>query len=100
MKRLNRYKKLKGTEKKKEAQKLHVRRRFKERFNLDFNKTVNRHFLSEILSGRAEFLLRKSNRVSYHAVEYNNEVYNVVFDRFRSQVVTVLLPEMKIGGTI
>lgn len=73
-----------------EAQREHCKKRFLERFGINFNKTVRHHFLNEIHSGHSTCIGFQSNRIKVHDVYYNGNIYRVVYDKIRDNIVTVL----------
>ena len=75
---------------KQESQRIHAKRRFLERYGLDFNRHVRREFERLIRCYQTHLIIQQSNRVSIHDVIYNGDVYRVVYDRNRHTIVTAL----------
>lgn len=82
-----------------QSQREHCKKRFLERFGIDFNKTVRHYFLNEIHSGHSTCVGFLSNRVRIHDVYYNGKIYRVVYDKLRDNIVTVL-PRDENGGLV
>lgn len=79
------------------AQVKHARRRFLERFGLRISDNGLREMVLQIQSARAEFVRKESNRVSLWKVRYCGELFDVVYDKQRKNIVTVL--PVKQAGT-
>lgn len=82
-------KKIRATTKK-QAQRIHAKKRFLERYRLDFTKELRREFVRIIQDGRARCLATQSNRISIFSVPYEGRWFEVVYDKTRHQVVTCL----------
>tara|TARA_Y100000034_G_scaffold91156_1_gene109940 strand:+ start:1008 stop:1268 length:261 start_codon:yes stop_codon:yes gene_type:complete len=73
------------------AQRIHAKKRFVERYGLDFTRHVRREFCRRIQKQeKARFIERQSTRVSVWDVEYEEKIYRVVYDKIRKSIVTVL----------
>ena len=73
-----------------EAERAHCKRRFMERYAIDFNRHMRREFERLIQYCQTHLVRKQSNRVSIHDVIYEGEVYRVVYDKSRKTIVTVL----------
>jgi hypothetical protein len=77
---------------KKTPQKLnaHAKRRAEERYGLNLNKEARHEIVSMIQSNQAEFIGKQSNNRSLWRVQYHDQSLNVVYDKARSTMCTVL----------
>lgn len=76
------------------SQQIHARRRAIERLGLKLGPEDLERVAKFIQSGKAEFIERKSQRVSLHGVSLNGIDCVAVYDKFRKTVVTFLSREM------
>lgn len=72
-----------------DAQRDHCKRRFRERYGIDFNRHVRREFVKLIQHNQCHFIEKQSNRVSVWDVIYGGQVFRVVYDKERKNIVTV-----------
>ena len=75
---------------KKRCQAIHVNKRFKERQGINFGKHRNAQFVALIQNQKATLVRKQSIRVGVWDVEYEEEIYRVVYDNKRKQIVTTL----------
>jgi len=95
-KRVNRRKQLKHrpTISKSTAQRIHAKRRFAMRTGLILTHELRRELSTKILERKAKLVEKQSNRVSIYDVEHKikgkSEVFRLVFDKMRKNIVTIL----------
>ena len=80
-----------------EACKVHIKRRFKERFGIDINRHDIRELVSNIQSG--DNIIREqrlTNRVTAFDMNFKNNHCVVIYDKIRKVPVTVLTADMDI----
>jgi hypothetical protein len=77
-----------------ECERIHVKRRFKERFGIDLTRIKRRDIINMILSGRATFIEKESNRISLYDVNIEHQVIRVAYDRLRKELVTAMVPSI------
>ena len=76
------------------CERIHVKRRLKERFGIE----VNRNDLSFIIamiqnnSKDVTFIGKESNRVSLFDVFFNHQVIRFAYDKIRKELITALIP--------
>lgn len=75
-----------------ESERFHVKKRFKERFNIDLTKEKRFWIIEQILRRKATFIEDQSCRVSLWDITIEGQVVRVVFDRNRNEIVTALIP--------
>lgn len=75
---------------KKKCQQIHAQRRFLERFGITFTQHMRDTFIYQIHNNKTKSIKRESHRKSRCVVEYDGQEYTVIYDRFRSEIVTVL----------
>ena len=80
------------------AQRSHAKRRFRERFEFDFNRHVRREFVRMVQAGEAVFVEKQSLRVSLFDIYHEGNKYRVVYDKLRKNIVTDLPQEALEGG--
>lgn len=85
----------KATKTKREWETNHARKRFFERYGKNFNKAMRKTFISMIQTGKASLIEKQSNRVSKYSVFYENELYWVIYDSNRKNIVTALINNFK-----
>lgn len=73
---------------KKKRQRHHARRRARQRFDMDQDDLD--YFTSIIQQGKATCIEKQSNRVSVFEFDHQGETISVVYDKKRSQIVTVM----------
>ncbi len=74
---------------KSDAQRDHAKRRFKERYGFDFNRNIRREFVGLIQHNQCHLIEKQSNRTSVWDVIYEGNVFRVVYDKQRKNIVTV-----------
>lgn len=72
-----------------DAQRDHCKRRFRERYGIDFNRHLRREFVKLIQTHQCHFVEKQSNRVSVWDLIYEGDVFRVVYDKQRKNIVTV-----------
>lgn len=73
----------------------HAKKRAAERYNLDLNHDARQEIIRKIQSNEAEFVGKQSNNRSFWRVDHGGESLNVVYDKLRSAMCTVLPKEAK-----
>jgi hypothetical protein len=73
----------------------HAKKRAAERYNIDLNREARQEIVHKIQSNQAEFVGKQSNNRSFWRVEHGGEHLNVVYDKLRSTMCTVLPKEAK-----
>ena len=73
----------------------HAKRRAAERYDLALNKDARREIVQMIQTNKAEFVSKQSNNRSLWRVSYQDKSLNVVYDKQRSTLCTVLPPEAR-----
>ena len=71
----------------------HAKKRAEERYGLNLNKEARHEIVSLIQSNQAEFVGKQSNTRSLWRVQYQDQSLNVVYDKARSTMCTVLPKE-------
>lgn len=71
------------------AQRIHAKKRLQERMNVTVNRSDYRKLLDMILTGKAIYLGRRSNRISFFRLDIEPEPIKVVYDSKRKTIVTV-----------
>ena len=71
----------------------HAKKRAEERYGLNLNKEARHEIVSMIQTNQAEFVGKQSNNRSLWRVNYQNQSLNVVYDKARSTMCTVLPKE-------
>lgn len=71
-------------------QKKHFKRRLKQRYEISLKKNIESTILHQIQAGHAEFLGRRSLRVTIWKVEFGGKMIKVVYDSKRHNLVTAL----------
>jgi len=67
--------------------KAHFQRRSIERIGVLLDE---KELVKKIQNNELEFVERQSNRVTVFRYEYNGELYRLVYDKTRKQIITVL----------
>lgn len=79
---------------KKKSERLHARRRARERYGIEVGAHTRRRIIQAIQAGRSKPVRRTSNRNTVHDVTLDDElVVRVVYDNQRKEIVTFLPPE-------
>lgn len=68
----------------------HAKKRAGERYGLNLNHDARREIVGMIQSNQADFVGKQSNNRSLWRVQYQNESLNVVYDKARNTMCTVL----------
>ena len=71
----------------------HAKKRAEERYGLNLNKEARHEIVSMIQSNQAEFVGKQSNTRTLWRVNYQEQSLNVVYDKARSTMCTVLPKE-------
>jgi hypothetical protein len=71
----------------------HAKKRAEERYGLNLNKEARHEIVSMIQTNQAEFVGKQSNTRSLWRVNYQDQSLNVVYDKARSTMCTVLPKE-------
>src|SRR5271168_2460258 len=71
----------------------HAKKRAAERYHIDLNRDARQEIVRKIQHNEAEFVGKQSNNRSFWRVQYQNESLNVVYDKARSTMCTVLPKE-------
>jgi hypothetical protein len=71
----------------------HAKRRAEERYGLNLNKEARHEIVSMIQQNQAEFVGKQSNTRSLWRVNYQEQSLNVVYDKARNTMCTVLPKE-------
>lgn len=73
----------------------HAKRRFWERYGMRFNHSIKMQLINMIRSGEAELLQKVSNSRSIFRVEFDGTMMDIVYDKRRVKIITVLFSENK-----
>ena len=73
----------------------HAKKRAEERYGVNLNKHARREIVQMIKSQQADFVSKQSNNRSLWRVTYQGEPLNVVYDRQRGTMCTVLPKDAK-----
>jgi hypothetical protein len=73
----------------------HAKKRAAERYHIDLNRDARQEIVRKIQHNEAEFVGKQSNNRSFWRVEHGGESLNVVYDKQRSTMCTVLPKEAK-----
>jgi len=94
------YRKKTNTERpdKKTCQKLHCKKRCRERFGFEPNKETFRVWIEAIQQGRATKVHRQSHRISIYDYNHYGHKMRLVYDSSRKVVCTVLTRDMDPTG--
>jgi hypothetical protein len=71
----------------------HAKKRAGERYGLNLNKEARHEIVQMIQTNQAEFVGKQSNNRSFWRVTYQDQPLNVVYDKARSTLCTVLPKE-------
>ncbi len=71
----------------------HAKKRAEERYGLNLNKEARHEIVQMIQTNQAEFVGKQSNNRSLWRVQYQEHSLNVVYDKARSTMCTVLPKE-------
>lgn len=75
---------------KKRNERIHAKKRAKERFNLDLTSKLRRLIVNKIQNRESTLIEIKSNTRTLHKVKVKGEDYIVVYDKKRQEIVTFL----------
>jgi len=73
-----------------QAQRIHAKRRARERYDMRLNRADLDCIVVLIKSGQSVLMSHKSNRVKEHLVIYNDTIMRVIYDSKRQNVITFL----------
>ncbi|TRZ50073.1 MAG: hypothetical protein D4S01_07380 [Dehalococcoidia bacterium] len=68
----------------------HTARRIQERFGVFMGPVLYSQLIKEIQTGVAQFIEKRSNRLSLFRTMYENQSLVLVYDKLRKTIVTVL----------
>jgi hypothetical protein len=71
----------------------HAKQRAEERYGLNLNKHARHEIVQMIQTNQAEFVGKESNNRTLWRVQYQDQSLNVVYDKARSTMCTVLPKE-------
>lgn len=71
----------------------HAKQRAEERYGLNLNKEARHEIVQMIQTNQAEFVGKESNTRTLWRVQYQEQSLNVVYDKARSTMCTVLPKE-------
>src|SRR5271169_6644645 len=71
----------------------HAKKRAEERYGLNLNKEARHEIVSMIQTNQAEFVGKQSNNRTLWRVSYQDQSLNVVYDKARNTMCTVLPKE-------
>lgn len=71
----------------------HAKKRAEERYGLNLNKEARHEIVQMIQTNQAEFVGKQSNTRSLWRVQYQDQSLNVVYDKARNTMCTVLPKE-------
>jgi hypothetical protein len=77
-----------------QAERVHAKKRAKERYNLDLNRFDLREIIQQISLKQAKLLENKTNRLALYQIDVKGISCKVIYDRQRKQIVTFLRPTM------
>lgn len=80
----------------KQRKRLHFQSRMKTRFGINLSSKECKDIVDFIQAGKSDCVKIQSNRVSIHAMNINDKLVHVVYDKKRKVVVTALLPEWEV----
>jgi hypothetical protein len=72
---------------------VHAKKRAEERYGVSLNKEARREIVQLIQTNQAKFVGKQSNTRTLWQVNYQNQNFNVVYDKARSSMCTVLPKE-------
>lgn len=75
---------------KKRAQRIHAKRRCRERYGISLGRKKYYEIIRMIRSGNSQVVKRKSNRTTIHNIKYKGLDMTVVYDKKRGQIATFL----------
>lgn len=75
------------------SQMAHARKRFKERLDIDFTRAMHYELVKKITRNELEFIKKQSNRISIFKAIINDKTVQLVYDRKRGNIVTVLVKD-------
>ena len=82
---------------KRQSQQSHLSRRLYERYGIRYSREIESAWIALIRSGNAHLIDKQSNRLSVFQIPVGlgegQDFINVVYDRSRGSIVTVLHPE-------
>ena len=73
----------------------HAKKRAAERYHIDLNRDARQEIVRKIQHNEAEFVGKQSNNRSFWRVDHAGESLNVVYDKQRSTMCTVLPKEAR-----
>lgn len=76
--------------KKRRSEKLHAKKRAKQRYKIDLSHEEYEALCRQIRDGESIFVKKQSNTRTIHDVTYKNKVMRAVYDKLRKCIVTFL----------
>lgn len=76
-------------------QRMHAKRRLKERYDIDYTPSLRTILINTIQRGNARFLRRTSNRTTVWRILIGSKSVICVYDKNRKEIVT-FLPNKKV----
>ena len=78
-----------------QAQREHAKKRFFQRYGVEYTKNVKQYMIKQIQKGgNADLILRQSHRVSLYYVRWKGQRFPVAYDKQRKEIITVLTDDM------
>jgi hypothetical protein len=77
-----------------ESQRAHACRRASERYDLQLSDEKLASLVRQIMTGRAQFIEKQSNRVSIFQVDVEGRHAFVAYDKHRKSIITFLTHDM------
>lgn len=74
------------------AERIHAKRRARERLGINLNRFARRELVKRIMTGKCRCLYRQSHRVSVFRDTINNREIDIVYDKTRHTIITFLSP--------
>jgi hypothetical protein len=77
---------------KRQAERIHAKRRAKERFNMELTPEMRDKIIGKIRQGKAILVERQSLRTSKYMLVVSDQLVLVIYDKNRHEIVTLLEP--------
>lgn len=78
------------------SQRKHAKKRLLQRFGILANREKYKQLCTMIMSGHSIPIVKQSNRISIHEVEFEGKKLKCVYDRNRHNIVSVLTERMRV----
>ena len=85
------------TDNKAYAERVHFKKRLRERYGVRCNQDLYRSFVGQIKRGASTLILKQSNTRSVHEIRYNGRPIWVVYDLKRKELCTALPYNTDVG---